>query len=93
MTTCFHGIHARSWITSSGSGLRAEESYAPGMLTIEPVSSIRSRWGEGPIWWNGALYYVDIEGHANDTKVAQALAELQAQAAFFKVLGSYPHAS
>jgi len=38
-------------------------------------------------------FYVDIEGHANDTKVAQALAELQAQAAFFKVLGSYPHAS
>ncbi len=38
-------------------------------------------------------FYVDIEGHANDAKVAQALAELQAQAAFFKVLGSYPHAS
>ena len=38
-------------------------------------------------------FYVDIEGHANDTKVAQALAELQAQAAFFKVLGSYPHTS
>lgn len=33
------------------------------MLTIEPVSSVRSRWGEGPIWWKGALYYVDIEGH------------------------------
>lgn len=33
------------------------------MLTVEPVSSIRSRWGEGPIWWNDALYYVDIEGH------------------------------
>ena len=38
-------------------------------------------------------FYVDIEGHANDAKVAQALAELQAQAAFFKVLGSYPHTS
>ena len=38
-------------------------------------------------------FYVDIEGHANDAKVAQALTELQAQAAFFKVLGSYPHAS
>jgi chorismate mutase/prephenate dehydratase len=38
-------------------------------------------------------FYVDIEGHANDAKVAQALAELQSQAAFFKVLGSYPHAS
>jgi chorismate mutase/prephenate dehydratase len=38
-------------------------------------------------------FYVDIEGHANDVKVAQALAELQSQAAFFKVLGSYPHTS
>ncbi len=38
-------------------------------------------------------FYVDIEGHANDAKVAQALAELQVQAAFFKLLGSYPHAS
>ena len=38
-------------------------------------------------------FYVDIEGNANDTKVAQALADLQVQAAFFKVLGSYPHAS
>ena len=38
-------------------------------------------------------FYVDIEGHADDAKVAQALAELQSQAAFFKVLGSYPHAS
>ena len=31
------------------------------MLSIEPVSSTRSRWGEGPIWWRNALYYVDIE--------------------------------
>lgn len=35
-------------------------------------------------------FYVDIEGHAQDTKVAKALAELQQNAAFFKVLGSYP---
>ncbi|NQX02346.1 SMP-30/gluconolactonase/LRE family protein, partial [bacterium] len=33
------------------------------MVTIEPVSSIRSTWGEGPVWWLGALYFVDIEGH------------------------------
>lgn len=33
------------------------------MLSIEPVSSTRARWGEGPIWWKNALYYVDIEGH------------------------------
>jgi chorismate mutase/prephenate dehydratase len=35
-------------------------------------------------------FYVDIEGHAQDGKVAKALAELQQNAAFFKVLGSYP---
>jgi chorismate mutase/prephenate dehydratase len=37
-------------------------------------------------------FYVDIEGHAQDAKVAQALTELEQQAAFFKVLGSYPFA-
>jgi len=35
-------------------------------------------------------FYVDIEGHAEDAKVARALAELKENAAFFKVLGSYP---
>lgn len=34
------------------------------MIEIEPLGNIRSQWGEGPIWWNHALYYVDIEGHA-----------------------------
>ena len=33
------------------------------MVSIEPIGSARSKWGEGPIWWQGALYYVDIEGH------------------------------
>jgi chorismate mutase/prephenate dehydratase len=35
-------------------------------------------------------FYVDIEGHAQDAKVAQALQELKANAAFYKLLGSYP---
>ena len=30
-------------------------------LVIETVGSLRSKWGEGPIWWNEALYYVDME--------------------------------
>lgn len=34
------------------------------MIEIEPLGNIRSQWGEGPIWWNRVLYYVDIEGHA-----------------------------
>lgn len=35
-------------------------------------------------------FYVDLEGHAQEDKVAKALAELKQNAAFFKVLGSYP---
>jgi chorismate mutase/prephenate dehydratase len=35
-------------------------------------------------------FYVDIEGHLQDGKVSKALAELKENAAFFKVLGSYP---
>ncbi len=35
-------------------------------------------------------FYVDVEGHADDARVAAALGELNEQAAFFKVLGSYP---
>lgn len=35
-------------------------------------------------------FYVDVEGHLNDSKVANALNELKDNAAFFKVLGSYP---
>ena len=39
------------------------------------------------------LFYVDIEGHQQDAKVAQALAELGKKAAFLKNLGSYPAGS
>lgn len=35
-------------------------------------------------------FYVDVEGHVMDQKVAAAMAELNDNAAFFKVLGSYP---
>jgi chorismate mutase/prephenate dehydratase len=35
-------------------------------------------------------FYVDVEGHVQDPSVARALAELKDNAAFFKVLGSYP---
>lgn len=38
-------------------------------------------------------FYVDIEGHAHDEKVMKALGELKENAAFFKVLGSYPSGS
>jgi sugar lactone lactonase YvrE len=31
-------------------------------MTIEVAGRYRSQWGEGPIWWRGGLFYVDIEG-------------------------------
>ncbi len=35
-------------------------------------------------------FYVDIEGHQQDPKVAKALAELRDKAPFVKIFGSYP---
>lgn len=32
--------------------------------TVQTLGTRVSKWGEGPIWWEGSLYYVDIEGHA-----------------------------
>lgn len=31
------------------------------MENISPVGNYRAQWGEGPIWWNDRLLYVDIE--------------------------------
>lgn len=38
------------------------------------------------------MFYIDVEGHQRDPKVANALAELKGLAPFLKVLGSYPSA-
>ena len=38
------------------------------------------------------MFFIDVEGHQKDPRVAQALAELRARAPFLKVLGSYPAA-
>jgi len=35
-------------------------------------------------------FYIDLEGHRDDPAVAKALEDLQRQAAYFKLLGSYP---
>ena len=33
-------------------------------ISINPLGSRLSKWGEGPIFWKEHLLYVDIEGHA-----------------------------
>jgi chorismate mutase/prephenate dehydratase len=35
-------------------------------------------------------FYIDIQGHPDEPRVATALNELRAVCAFFKLLGSYP---
>jgi chorismate mutase/prephenate dehydratase len=35
-------------------------------------------------------FYVDLEGHCDDAPVKKALAALEQQCAFYKLLGSYP---
>jgi chorismate mutase/prephenate dehydratase len=39
------------------------------------------------------VFFVDVEGHQADAKVAAAIGELKARAPFLKILGSYPIAS
>lgn len=39
------------------------------------------------------VFFIDLEGHQSDARVAAAIAELKARAPFMKVLGSYPAAA
>jgi prephenate dehydratase len=38
------------------------------------------------------VFYVDFEGHIGDKSCAEAVAELESNASFVKILGSYPRA-
>ncbi len=52
------------------------------------MTKLESRPARSGLW--EYVFFVDIEGHQRDDKVAAALAELKKSAAFLKVLGSYP---
>ncbi len=52
------------------------------------MTKLESRPARSGMW--EYVFFVDIEGHRLDDKVARALADLEKQAAFLKVLGSYP---
>jgi len=52
------------------------------------MSKLESRPAQLGLW--EYVFFVDIEGHRLDEKVAKALQSLQQKAAFMKVLGSYP---
>lgn len=52
------------------------------------MTRIESRPSRQGLW--EYVFFVDIEGHARDERVAAVLAELDSEAAFLKLLGSYP---
>ncbi len=52
------------------------------------MTKLESRPARSGLW--EYVFFVDIEGHQQDAKVAAALAELKQAAAFVKILGSYP---
>jgi chorismate mutase/prephenate dehydratase len=54
------------------------------MTRIESRPSRQSMWEY--------VFFIDIDGHAKERKLAKALAELEKEAAFLKRLGSYPKA-
>jgi chorismate mutase/prephenate dehydratase len=54
------------------------------------MTRLESRPARTGLW--EYVFYVDIEGHAQNANVARALAALQRKASFLKILGSYPAA-
>jgi chorismate mutase/prephenate dehydratase len=72
---------------SSGALFRLLEPlsrYKVNMTRIESRPSHRRKWDY--------VFFIDIDGHANDKPVAQALTALKERASLFRVLGSYPRA-
>jgi chorismate mutase/prephenate dehydratase len=72
---------------------------APGALhrLLEPLARnrvsltrIESRPSQRRKW--DYVFFIDLEGHAEDPPVARALARLKDRASLFRVLGSYPRA-
>jgi chorismate mutase / prephenate dehydratase len=56
--------------------------------TAVNMTRIESRPAKTKEW--EYLFFVDIEGHKNDKKVAHALHEMERHCVFLKILGSYP---
>jgi len=69
----------------------------PGAIVelLEPLSrhgvsmtKLESRPSKQGLW--DYVFFVDIEGHYQDSKVASAIKEIESRALFLKMLGSYP---
>jgi chorismate mutase/prephenate dehydratase len=63
---------------------------AANSVSMSRIESRPSRAAKTGLW--EYLFFIDVEGHLKDERVASALADLARKAPFLKVLGSYPAA-
>jgi chorismate mutase/prephenate dehydratase len=66
---------------------RLLEPFAKNKISLTRIESRPSRRRK----WD-YVFFLDVEGHANDANLARALAQLKRRASLFRVLGSYPQA-
>ncbi|MEO5713782.1 MAG: prephenate dehydratase [Luteolibacter sp.] len=81
-TSILFAIHDRPG--SLVKALQAFDQFHINMSKIESRPSKRKDWEY--------IFYVDLAGHCNDDKVAEALEELGKHCSLVKLLGSYPDA-
>jgi len=55
------------------------------------MTRIESRPMRSGLW--KYVFFIDLEGHREDPSVREALTHMQREAAFFKILGSYPRST
>lgn len=75
--------------TAGGAGvlhslLQPLAEYGVNMTRIESRPSRRKKWDY--------VFFIDIEGHAEESPVAEALQKLEKTSSLFRVLGAYPKA-
>src|SRR3954469_20618069 len=62
----------------------AEHGVSMTRIESRPARSATALWEY--------MFFIDLDGHQKDARVAQALAQLRSRAPFLKILGSYPAA-
>jgi chorismate mutase/prephenate dehydratase len=60
----------------------AEHGVSMTRIESRPARSATALWEY--------MFFIDVEGHQKDARIAQAITQLRARAPFLKVLGSYP---
>jgi len=72
---------------SPGALHRLLEPFAKHRISLTRIESRPSRRRK----WD-YVFFLDVEGHAEELRLAKALAQLKQRASLFRVLGSYPQA-